>query len=75
MGMFDTVWIRCPKCGNQVDFQTKAGDCYLHDYGWPDDAAITPKEILADLDGQEERCVCGATLVPVATVTLAITVK
>ena len=27
MGMFDTVWIRCPKCGAEVGFQIKAGDC------------------------------------------------
>ena len=74
MGMYDTVWIRCPKCGAQVDFQSKAGDCFLHDYGWPDDAETIPKAILADLSGEKERCQCGAVLMPQATVTLTINI-
>ncbi len=32
MGMFDTVIFRCPKCGGQIEEQSKAGECLLKDY-------------------------------------------
>lgn len=24
MGMFDSVWVKCPKCGTENEFQTKS---------------------------------------------------
>lgn len=32
MGMYDKVWVICPNCGNQVEFQSKSGDCSLNNY-------------------------------------------
>lgn len=32
MGMFDTIWVPCPKCGQKQGAQTKSGDCILADY-------------------------------------------
>lgn len=32
MGMYDTVWVECPKCGTKEGFQSKGGDCLLGDY-------------------------------------------
>ena len=29
MGMYDTILVACPKCGNEEDFQTKGGECLL----------------------------------------------
>ena len=29
MGMFDSVMVPCPKCGERAEFQSKAGDCHL----------------------------------------------
>lgn len=38
--MFDSVWIKCPKCGEENEFQSKSGDCCLDNYtieNCPDD--------------------------------------
>jgi hypothetical protein len=32
MGMFDTVLFKCPKCGKQLEEQSKAGECLLEDF-------------------------------------------
>ena len=32
MGMFDSVWVKCPKCGTENEFQSKSGLCILEDY-------------------------------------------
>ena len=32
MGMFDTIEVPCPKCGELWPFQTKSGECVLGDY-------------------------------------------
>ena len=32
MGMFDTVWIKCPSCTEEIDVQSKTGDCFLDEY-------------------------------------------
>jgi len=29
MGMFDTILVPCPTCGERSEFQTKSGDCLL----------------------------------------------
>lgn len=43
MGMFDTVLVPCPKCGNKVGFQSKSGTCELIDFELDD----APAEVLA----------------------------
>jgi uncharacterized protein YbaR (Trm112 family) len=32
MGMFDTVYFKCPKCNGSVYRQSKAGECMLNNY-------------------------------------------
>lgn len=29
MGMYDSVMVRCPKCGEEHEFQSKSGECLL----------------------------------------------
>ena len=41
MGMYDIIWAKCPNCNEDLDFQTKGGECYLANYeldNAPDDA-------------------------------------
>lgn len=43
MGMYDTIWVKCPKCGTENGFQTKSGDCFLANYDLeeaPEDAMM-----------------------------------
>jgi phage FluMu protein Com len=32
MGMFDSVWVKCPNCKTKNEFQSKSGDCFLKNY-------------------------------------------
>jgi endogenous inhibitor of DNA gyrase (YacG/DUF329 family) len=52
MGMFDRIWATCPECGTGVEFQSKAGECVLHDYSRTE----VPPEIAHDIDQERERC-------------------
>lgn len=52
MGMFDSLIVNCPRCGSEVEFQSKAGECSLARYNlWN-----VPKKIAADLEGEKEQC-------------------
>lgn len=53
MGMFDSVFVDCPKCGTVTEFQSKEGDCVFHSYSLSDDI---PKEIIDDLVDYSEYC-------------------
>ena len=56
MGMFDSVNVTCPNCGEFVEFQSKAGDCVLDCYG----EASVPGEIAKDIANDTEECrYCG----------------
>jgi hypothetical protein len=57
MGMFDSLYVDC-KCGEKVEFQSKRGDCALHEYSLQD----CPPNIAGDLVGQSERCKCGCVI-------------
>lgn len=57
MGVFDSVVIRCD-CGEEVEFQSKAGDCLLETFN----IVNVPPAIALDLDRQEEHCKCGRTI-------------
>ena len=52
MGMYDKVWVACPKCGKNIEEQSKAGECLLIDYTINN----APLEILVDIDGGELYC-------------------
>lgn len=55
MGMFDSLYVECRKCGEQVEFQSKAGDCYLHSYTLDN----CPASVAGDIIGQSMICKCG----------------
>ena len=54
MGMFDSVYFPCPSegCDGTIEFQSKAGDCFLAGYS-PDEV---PTEIAADIAGDTSGC-------------------
>lgn len=73
MGLFDSVFVKCPKCGSDVEFQSKAGNCTLKSFN----AAQVPAAIASDLAGDTSECECGAvfsihTVNPVPTVEMFI---
>ena len=55
MGMYDTVVLYCPKCSEEVDFQSKAGDCELNRYT----VDFVPVEIAKAINGNTRKCKCG----------------
>jgi NMD protein affecting ribosome stability and mRNA decay len=46
VGMFDTVSVACPRCGEPSDFQSKSGACRLETYKLED----APDEVLLDVN-------------------------
>ena len=56
MGVYDTIYFRCPKCGEEIGCQSKSGDCCLADY----DHDKVPIDVA--LDGNRHApfsCECG----------------
>ena len=78
MGLYDTVHASCPKCGVNLEFQSKAGKCELRDYGASNGV---PPAIAADLDGEVLECAECRTrvvleqLVPVSKIRMVAVVK
>lgn len=73
MGMFDSVFVRCPKCGGDVEFQSKAGPCELRRYS----ADSVPPEIAESITGDVSSCSCGERLkirpaAPIARVRMVV---
>lgn len=52
MGMFDSVWFRCPKCEEDMEAQSKAGECSLIDYR----SSSVPESIAKDIAGEWVYC-------------------
>jgi len=44
MGMYDTILIKCPACGNPYPAQTKGGPCLMYEYELED----CPEDALSD---------------------------
>jgi len=61
MGVFDSVWAKCPNCGEPVEFQSKAADCVLADY----ELHSVPAAIAVDIDGETEVCKGCGTIVEI----------
>ena len=55
MGMFNRIWVTCPKCKDQVEFQTKSGTCVLDSWSLEDAPNIEVRGIIDDTN----RCDCG----------------
>ena len=53
--MFDSVFVNCPACGKQLEFQSKAGPCELKRYH----VNSVPPIIAYDVDGDVKSCECG----------------
>ncbi len=68
MGMFDSVYVRCPKCGQNVEFQSKGGECILAAYT---DLNNIPVDVASDLNTAES-CDCGNTVSIVVPSTVSI---
>jgi hypothetical protein len=60
MGMYDTYYAECPKCGEDVEFQSKAGACDFYTYR--KETIHEDPAIAADLSHKSEDCKCGATM-------------
>lgn len=52
MGMFDRIWFKCPKCGEVLEHQSKAGACVLADH----QETAVPQEIAEDIKGEQVWC-------------------
>ena len=52
MGMFDTVNVRCRKCGANMEFQSKSGECMLNTY----DETSVPPSVAEGIVGDEVWC-------------------
>lgn len=46
MGVYDTVLVPCPNCGEKIDFQSKSGDCTLAVY----ELENAPDDVLLDIN-------------------------
>ncbi len=52
MGMFDSVYIRCRKCGKNIEFQSKSGGCVLNGYSETE----VPVSVLKGMEGDINAC-------------------
>lgn len=48
MGLFDSLYFNCPKCGQRLEEQTKNGPCVLDSFDIEQD--ILPDWLMLDLD-------------------------
>jgi hypothetical protein len=54
MGCYDSVWFKCPNCGEKLEAQSKGGNCDMEDYT-PNKVPISVALDLILWD----RCKCG----------------
>ena len=52
MGMFDSIYVSCPTCDEQIEFQSKAGPCDLKRYHYKN----VPAAIAMSISGETEIC-------------------
>jgi len=58
MGLYDIIWVQCPKCKDKIDFHTKVGNSSLYSYTLGKDDI--PLWIEASLAGELFHCAkCG----------------
>ena len=59
MGMYDSVIVKCPKCGAEHEFQSKSGDCFLNVFTLEN----CPEDVLTDVNRHSPYiCNCGASI-------------
>lgn len=52
MGMYDSLYVDCPKCGKELEFQSKSGECCMSSYK---KGNLTP-EVAIGINGDLVRC-------------------
>ena len=52
MGMFDSLYVNCPKCKKQLEFQSKSGECLLSVYT---KESLTP-QVAIGMNGDIVKC-------------------
>jgi hypothetical protein len=58
MGMYDSVIVKCPKCDEQHEFQSKGGECSLDVYTLED----CPNDVMSDINRHSPyKCDCGVS--------------
>ena len=56
MGVYDTVFVPCPDCGEVYPAQSKSGDCLLQDF----ELNEAPHDVMADVNRHAPfTCECG----------------
>lgn len=56
MGMYDSIWVNCPNCKKESEFQSKGGDCFLANYTLEN----CPNDVLKDSNRHSpNQCDCG----------------
>lgn len=59
MGLYDSVIVNCPKCGEGHFFQSKSGECFLENYTLEN----CPDNVLADVNRHSPYdCDCGTCI-------------
>lgn len=57
MGVYDTIYFKCPKCGEEINAQSKSGECLLKNYPNTD----VPISVAYDANRHAPfKCDCGA---------------
>lgn len=69
MGLFDTVTFPCPDCGEQLEFQSKGGECGMYTY---DGREKVPVGVASDLGGSVMCRSCGHTFTAKAKKTVRV---
>lgn len=74
MGMYDSVWARCPKCDSKIEFQSKSGECRMDSFAphaVPLAVALDMHENVVECD----KCGYAATIrmaVPISTIAMVV---
>lgn len=56
MGMYDSVMVKCPKCGKENEFQSKSGECLLNVYTLEN----CPNDVMVNVNRHSPfKCNCG----------------
>jgi hypothetical protein len=56
MGMFDSVMVPCPKCGELVEFQSKSGPCMCRTFTLD---TVPPEILVGAYKDSPSKCRCG----------------
>lgn len=60
MGVYNSIYVPCPDCGNNIEFQSKSGSCQLSTYSISD----CPEKEVEGIMGDSWCCEnCGADVV------------